>query len=129
MFSKIGFIVFLVFIIIKNESFVVAASLIPPEPTQIIRTQVTTFSYGGFGQVQTIQQISKRSISSSDRLTRFRRTAAQDSEFFKNDPDPFAMPEVETYPVEDFKSSNGNSDDINQQDPRVQEVDVVGWFE
>uniref|UniRef100_A0AC35F2N2 Uncharacterized protein n=1 Tax=Panagrolaimus sp. PS1159 TaxID=55785 RepID=A0AC35F2N2_9BILA len=126
--SKIGFIVFLVFIFGNEKSF---AALIP-EPTQIIRTQVTTFNYGGFKQVQTIEEISKP--FPNDQLTRLRRTvAAQESELFKNDADPFAMPEIETYPVEDLKtlsSTNGNNEDlINQQDPRVQEVDVVGWFE
>lgn len=98
-------------------------------PTAFLRSHVTTFSYGGFGQIEKMEEVLKRAIP----VERFRRMTAADSvvpDLYKNDPDPFAIPEVESYPVEDQKHSPPSAANyINQQDPRVQEVDVVGWFE
>lgn len=85
----------------------------------MVRSQVTTFNYGGFGQMETVHEITKQSL-----IPRLRRMV-DPSDMYKSDPDPFAIPEVESYTLEDKAQPNY----INQQDPKVQDVDVVGWFE
>ena len=87
------------------------------DPTPILYQKVTTYTYGGYSQI----------ISSEEYASNNSKKEIPDSfgENFAHETDPFSIPETE----ESSWNRSSPSGFINQQDPRVQEVDVVGWFE
>lgn len=97
------------------------------DPTPILHQSVTTFNYGGYTQIRSTEEISIPSERKADIPLKDTETMIDN---MAHETDPFSIPETSS---EDFNLSNNlrkvSPGFINQIDPKVQEVDVVGWFE